>query len=160
LRYNPFLIGYTISRAILSDAIALTRGDRYFTADFTPFNLTAWGYTDSMRDAKGPGNGSMLGRLLLRALPGEFTDNSTYAWFPLQTPVSMKVFLGKLGTADRYSFDRPGVAPVIATAREYNDVRQILGSSQFRPSYGDKASRVISGEGYVIATKLGCAHTE
>jgi hypothetical protein len=138
----------------------LTRGDRYFTADFTPFNLTAWGYADSMRDAKGPGNGSMLGRLFLRTLPGEFTANSTFAWFPLQTPPSMQVFLGKLGTADRYSFDRPGVAPVIATAREYNDVRQILGSNQFRPSYGDKASRVISGEGYVIATELGCAHPE
>ncbi|KAJ2921961.1 hypothetical protein H1R20_g15135, partial [Candolleomyces eurysporus] len=32
--------GYTISHAILSDAIALTRGDRFFTHDFTPFNLT------------------------------------------------------------------------------------------------------------------------
>lgn len=102
----------------------------------------------------------MLGRLFLRTLPGEFTANSTFAWFPLQTPPSMQVFLGKLGTADRYSFDRPGVAPVIATAREYNDVQQILGSNQFRPSYGDKASRVISGEGYVIATELGCAHPE
>lgn len=27
--------GYTISRAILSDAIALVRGDRFFTIDFT-----------------------------------------------------------------------------------------------------------------------------
>lgn len=27
--------GYTISRAILADAVALTRGDRFLTADFT-----------------------------------------------------------------------------------------------------------------------------
>ena len=27
--------GYTMSRAILGDAIALTRGDRFFTTDFT-----------------------------------------------------------------------------------------------------------------------------
>jgi linoleate 10R-lipoxygenase len=27
--------GYTISRAILSDAVALTRGDRFMTVDFT-----------------------------------------------------------------------------------------------------------------------------
>ncbi|TFY76746.1 hypothetical protein EWM64_g7266 [Hericium alpestre] len=42
--------GYTISRAILSDAIALTRGDRFFTADFTPANMTAWGFADCQRD--------------------------------------------------------------------------------------------------------------
>ncbi|KAI0306151.1 linoleate diol synthase [Multifurca ochricompacta] len=135
--------GYTISRAILSDAIALTRGDRFFTMDHTPFNLTAWGYADSQRDPKGPGNGSILGRLILRALPGEFTENSTYTWFPLQTPESMKVFLGKLGTADRYSFNRPGDPPATAIAREYNE---------FRPSYGEKASRVVSGEGFFLAS--------
>lgn len=27
--------GYTISRAILADAISLTRGDRFYTTDFT-----------------------------------------------------------------------------------------------------------------------------
>lgn len=144
--------GYTISRAILSDAMALTRGDRFFTADFTPYNLTAWGFADSQRNPTSPGNGSILGRLLLRALPGEFKENSTYTWFPLQTPESMNVFLGKLGTADRYSFDRPADPPVTAIARHYNDVRQILGSSQFRPSYGDKAARVISGEGFFLAS--------
>jgi len=144
--------GYTISRAILSDAMALTRGDRYFTADYTPYNLTAWGFADSQRDAHAPGHGSILGRLILRALPEEFTDNSTYAWFPLQTPKSMKVFLDNLGTTDQYSFNRPADAPVTAVARHYNDVRQILGSAQFRPSYGDKAARVISGEGFFLAS--------
>ncbi|KAH8986848.1 linoleate diol synthase [Lactarius akahatsu] len=84
--------------------LPLHRGDRYFTADFTPFNLTAWGFADSQRDPKGPGNGSMLGRLILRGLPGEFSKNSVYTWFPLQTPASMQEFLGKLGTADRYDF--------------------------------------------------------
>jgi linoleate 10R-lipoxygenase len=129
--------------------MALTRGDRYFTADYTPYNLTAWGFADSQRDASAPGHGSMLGRLILRGLPGEFTENSTYAWFPLQTPESMKVFLENLGTADLYSYNRPDDPPVTAIARQYNDVRQILGSSQCRPSYGDKAARVVSGEGYV-----------
>jgi hypothetical protein len=127
----------------------LTRGDRHFTADYTPFNLTAWGFADSQRDINGPGNGSILGRLLLRALPGEFTENSSFTWFPLQTPESMEVFLKKLKIS-RYNLKRPGIAPIVGTAREYNDVRQILGSTQFRPSYGDKAARVASGEGYVM----------
>ncbi|KAH9056259.1 linoleate diol synthase [Lactarius vividus] len=144
--------GYTISRAILSDAVALTRGDRHFTADFTPFNLTAWGFADSQRDPTGPGNGSMLGRLILRGLPGEFSQNSIYTWFPLQTPESMKVFLGKLGTADRYDFNRtPDPAPV-AVAREYNDVQQVLGSAQFRHPYGDRGARIVSGEGFFLAS--------
>ncbi|KAH9016639.1 hypothetical protein EDB83DRAFT_2528743 [Lactarius deliciosus] len=143
--------GYTISRAILSDAVALTRGDRYFTADFTPFNLTAWGFADCQRDPKGPGNGSMLGRLILRGLPGEFSKNSVYTWFPLQTPASMQKFLGKLGTADRYDFSRPPNPSPVAIAREYNDVQQVLGSPQFRHPYGHKAARVISGKGFFLA---------
>ncbi|KAF8216512.1 hypothetical protein K438DRAFT_1953443 [Mycena galopus ATCC 62051] len=44
--------GYTINRAILSDAIALTRGDRYFTHDYTPFNLMAWGFADCQCEPK------------------------------------------------------------------------------------------------------------
>lgn len=37
---------YTISRAILSDAVALVRGDRFYTIDYTPKNLTNWGFTE------------------------------------------------------------------------------------------------------------------
>jgi hypothetical protein len=92
----------------------------------------------------------MIGRLILRGLPGEFTENSIYTWFPLLTPEAMKVYLTNLGIAGRYSFSRPGNAPVVAVARDYNDANQILGSDRFRPSYGDKAARVISGEGYVM----------
>ncbi|KAH9007629.1 linoleate diol synthase, partial [Lactarius hengduanensis] len=132
--------GYTISRAILSDAVALTRGDRHFTADFTPVIR------------KGPGNGSMLGRLILRGLPDEFSQNSIYTWFPLQTPESMKVFLGKLGTSDRYDFNRTPDPSPVAIAREYNDVQQVLGSAQFRHPYGDRGARIVSGEGFFLAS--------
>jgi hypothetical protein len=69
----------------------------------------------------------------------------------------MKGFLSDLGTAGRYNFSRPGDAPVVATARDYNDVKQILGSAQFLPSYGDKAARVISGEGCVMVVNESCS---
>jgi hypothetical protein len=36
-------VNFTISRAILSDAVALVRGDRFYTVDYTPKNLTNWG---------------------------------------------------------------------------------------------------------------------
>jgi linoleate 10R-lipoxygenase len=139
-----------MSRAILGDAIALMRGDRCFTEDFTPLSLTTWGFADSQWDPKGPRNGSMLGRLILRCLPGQFSENSVYAWFPLQTPDSMYVFLGKLGNADRYDFKRPpGPAPFVIE-REYNVIQQILGSPQFRRPYGEKGVRIVSGEGRVV----------
>jgi len=148
-KFSIVLAGYTISRAILSDIVALMRGDRYFTADHTPSNLTAWGFADSRRDVNGPGYGSSLGRLFLRTLPREFSENSTYTWFPFQTPESMRVFLGQLRTGDRYSFDRPGSVTATASARAYEDVLHILLSAQLRPCYIDKALRVVSGEGYV-----------
>lgn len=40
--------GYTISVAILADAVALCRGDRFYTTDYTPANLTKWGYVTSL----------------------------------------------------------------------------------------------------------------
>jgi linoleate 10R-lipoxygenase len=91
----------------------------------------------------------MLGRLFLRGLPGEFTEKSTYTWFALQTPESMKVFLGRLGTAFRYNFNRSSVSLATVTVREYDEVRQVLDSAQFRPSCVDKARRVVSGQGCV-----------
>ncbi|KAG2756242.1 hypothetical protein P692DRAFT_20588182, partial [Suillus brevipes Sb2] len=54
--------GYTISRAILSDAFALTRGDRFYTQDFTPYNLTAWGFADCQQDPNAYGFGSSSAR--------------------------------------------------------------------------------------------------
>ena len=36
-------VNYTTSRAILSDAVSLIRGDRFYTVDYTPKNITNWG---------------------------------------------------------------------------------------------------------------------
>jgi len=36
-------VNFTTSRAILSDAVALIRGDRFYTLDYTPKNITNWG---------------------------------------------------------------------------------------------------------------------
>jgi linoleate 8R-lipoxygenase/9,12-octadecadienoate 8-hydroperoxide 8R-isomerase len=36
-------VNFTTSYAILSDAVGLVRGDRFFTTDYTPKNLTNWG---------------------------------------------------------------------------------------------------------------------
>jgi hypothetical protein len=38
--------GFTISTAILSDAVALVRGDRFYAVDYSPANLTNFGYAN------------------------------------------------------------------------------------------------------------------
>ncbi|KAF8669729.1 heme peroxidase [Rhizoctonia solani] len=58
--HSGLCAGYTITRAILSDAIALVRGDRFFTTDFTPSRLTNWGWADVQRNPKNPSFGAYL----------------------------------------------------------------------------------------------------
>ena len=145
--------GYTISRAILADAVALIRGDRLFTADFTPHNLTAWGYADCVRSPENPGFGSMLGRLFLRTLPEEFTDNSVYAWFPLMTPPAMGEILTELDQKDKYDFQRPGTTHGTRVFKEYGEVSGILGNKEkFRHPFLNRVSKVVHGPGFFLAT--------
>ncbi|KAJ3798492.1 linoleate diol synthase [Lentinula aff. detonsa] len=143
--------GYTISRAILSDAIALTRGDRYFTHDFTPFNLTAWGFADCQRQPEGFGFGSALARLFLRALPEQFTKNSTYAFFPLMTPEAMKVYLKDLKLLDQYDMNRPTRRDPGLVASDYTVVGNIIKDPKFIAHYEKRAQDVISGKGFFSA---------
>jgi len=146
--------GYTISRAILADAIALIRGDRFFTADFTPHNLTAWGFADCVKSPENPGFGSMLGRLFLRTLPDEFTENSTYAWFPLMTPKAMDEVLTPLNQKEKYDFKRPGSARGALEFKEYGEVSGILANNEkkFRHPFLHRVSEVIRGPGFFLAT--------
>jgi linoleate 10R-lipoxygenase len=139
--------GYTISRAILSDAIALTRGDRFFTHDFTPFNLTAWGFADCQRDPNAFGFGSTLGRLFLRTLPNHFTENSVYTFFPLMTPESMKINLDKLDVLDKYDLSKPKTREPTQHVHNYTEVNTILSTDSFATCCADRASQLITGDG-------------
>jgi linoleate 10R-lipoxygenase len=140
--------GYTISRAILADAIALTRGDRFFTADFTPYNMTAWGFADCQRDPSGFGFGSTLGRLLLRTLPKHFTYNSVYTWFPLMVPQAMKPHLEKLEMLSKYDMTRPGGTEDVVSVTEYAGVSHVLKNpGVFKSYHYERASRIVSGDG-------------
>lgn len=140
--------GYTISRAILSDAIALVRGDRLFTADYTPHNLTAWGYNDCQKNPEGAGFGSMLGRLFLRTMPTEFTDNSVYTWFPLMTPPAMDEILTSLDLKDKYEFTRPTTTSVPVELKDYGQVAGVLANTtNFQDPFLPRISAVIKGPG-------------
>ena len=45
--------GFTIATAILADAVALVRGDRFYAVDYSPANLTNFGYVATM-NLQGP----------------------------------------------------------------------------------------------------------
>ena len=142
------MLGYTISRAILSDAVALSRGDRFLTQDFTPYNMTAWGFADCHRDPDGYGFGSTLGRLFLRTLPNDYTADSIYTWFPLMHPEPMEGYLKNLGKLDGYSLARPNYHGPPVTVNNYAEVCQVLRSTdEFVPEYSDRAAEIIMGKG-------------
>lgn len=143
-------IAYTISRAILADAIALTRGDRFFTADYTPHNMTAWGFADCQRVPSAPGYGSTLGRLLLRTLPNHYAPDSTYTWFPLMTPKAMGRILTNLGDSALYDMGKPAPTMDVPEVRTYSDAAQVLGG-KFNVPYAGRAAHVIKGDGCVLA---------
>lgn len=79
-----------------------------------------------------------------------FDLQSTYAWFPLQTPESIKGFLAKLGQDHRYDFSRPGDPPVIGLVNEYRDVETVLKSQNFKQPYAKIVTGIIKDNGSVL----------
>lgn len=131
------------------DAIALTRGDRFYTHDFTPAVYTSWGFKDCQRNPGNPGAGSVLGPLLLRTLPHHYPSDSVWTWFSMITPDVMRQNLTRLGKEKNYTFHRPVETPV---TMPMDTVPAILehsgrGGRGLRSAYGTKAREIIEGGG-------------
>ncbi|KAG8950753.1 hypothetical protein FRC04_007172 [Tulasnella sp. 424] len=135
---------YTMTRAILADAVALVRGDRFLTTDFTSFNLTAWGYNDAIRNPKNSANGGTLAKLLMRTLPDFYPDNNTYTLFPLMTPAAMKKYLGPKFGALPYKWDRPVPLKSLKVIRDWPTARDALQNSCFNSDYPNRANSIFS----------------
>jgi hypothetical protein len=89
---------YTTSLAILSDAVALVRGDRFHSDDATYFNLTNFGIEDS-QSVDTIDYGTLIGRKLIsRHLSSVYTQNSIYATFPFTLPSETLKNLGEKQT--------------------------------------------------------------
>ncbi|CEL05332.1 Putative Psi-producing oxygenase A [Aspergillus calidoustus] len=99
-------VNYTISRAILSDAVALVRGDRFYTVDYTPKHLTNWAFSE-IQPSDSVDQGHLFYKLVLRAFPNHFAGNSIYAHFPLVIPSENEKILKNLGIAEKYSWSVP-----------------------------------------------------
>ncbi|KAG9234558.1 heme peroxidase [Amylocarpus encephaloides] len=116
---------YTISRSILSDAVTLVRGDRFYTTDYHPGNLTNWGFQEAQYDLS-INHGCVFYKLFMRAFPNHFEFNNIYAHYPLVIPSENKNIMTKLNRVDEFSWNRPTRIPQRINVVSYNAVTTIL----------------------------------
>ncbi|KAL4810358.1 heme peroxidase [Aspergillus unguis] len=137
---------YTISRAVLSDAVALVRGDRHYTVDYNPRNLTNWGYNEVRYDLN-INQGCVFYKLVQRAFPNWFKADSIYAHYPMTIPSENKVIMKNLGREADYSWDKPQFQPPRQSLTSYANVKLILDQQKdFRVVWGD-CTRIHAGKG-------------
>jgi hypothetical protein len=136
--------GFTVSRAVLADAVALVRGDRFYTKDYNPSTLTNWGYNlvDTDTDVD---NGCVFYKLFLRAFPNHFKQNSVYAHYPLTVSSFMQDALKDLKKDKLYDFTKPKLSSKPHIISEYKLATQVMkDQSAFKPADGT-ALEVILG---------------
>ncbi|KAL9116562.1 MAG: hypothetical protein Q9187_006913, partial [Circinaria calcarea] len=138
---------FTISRAILSDAVALVRGDRFYTIDYNPKNLTNWGYSEAQYDLN-INQGCVLYKLFLRAFPNHFKYNSIYAHYPMTIPSENRKILRKLGREEHYSWDRPTRIPPRVNLTSYVGAKYMLERpKEFNVTWNDGFEWLMGSEG-------------
>lgn len=134
----------TMTTAILSDAVALVRGDRFYTVDYTPKSLSNWGFNEANYDTAVNG-GHVMHKLIFRAFPNYFAHNSIYAHFPLVIPSENKTILKSLGTWDQYSWEAPRARQSPLMIKSHDACTQILTD--------DKNFKVVWGEAITSLTE-------
>ena len=138
---------YTISRAVLSDAVALIRGDRFYTVDYTPNNLTNWGFHEVSSDLT-VDHGHVFYKLFLRAFPNHFQPNSIYAHYPFVIPEENHVILSRLGQVDKYNFDRPAPIQQPTPITSYAACKSALENQQnFKVTWGKAIKFLMHNSG-------------
>ncbi|ROW09307.1 hypothetical protein VPNG_05830 [Cytospora leucostoma] len=145
----------TMTTAILSDAVSLVRGDRFYTIDYTPKLLTNWGFNEVDGD-KAIDGGHVMHKLIFRAFPNHFANNSIYAHFPLVTPTENGKILKGLGKTSHYSWERPRRRSDLAIIRSYKTCTQVLNNQQdFKVTWGEAINFLSNKrDGTVLANEF------
>ncbi|KAL4879986.1 hypothetical protein BJY04DRAFT_228887 [Aspergillus karnatakaensis] len=140
--------GYTVSRAVLSDAVALVRGDRFYTKEFNARNMTNWGYTEAGHELE-INQGCCFYRLALNAFPKWFKYNSIYIHYPMTIPRENNLIMRALGRAHEFTWDRPAYAQPATRIFNYHNVRRILEDpANFRVLWGEATAYVFGDRGW------------
>ncbi|KAK9371618.1 heme peroxidase [Lipomyces chichibuensis] len=117
--------GYTTSRAILADAVALVRGDRFYTVDYNAGTMTNWGF-NHIQPNPNVAHGGVIYKLFMRAFPGYYRGASVYAMFPFTVPDETRLILRKLGKEGEYDFSKPSFIPRPTAISTWTSVVEIL----------------------------------
>ncbi|KAK8076499.1 hypothetical protein PG994_003771 [Apiospora phragmitis] len=137
---------YTISRVILSDAVCLTRGDRFYTTDYHPRYLTSWGYNEVAYDLN-MNQGCVFYKLFIRAFPNHFKGDSVYAHYPMCVPSETKKILTNLGRVNDFSFERPSFIPPRVSITTYGGAAQALKNQEVYKVTWNEGLSVLMGDG-------------
>ncbi|KAI9876483.1 MAG: hypothetical protein M1830_006422 [Pleopsidium flavum] len=130
---------FTISRAILSDAVVLV--------DYHRKNLTNSGYSEVQYDFNVE-QGCVLYKLFLRTFPNHFKSNSAYAHSPVTIPSENKKILASLGRESHHTWDRPALIPPRVNLTSYMGAKYILEhATQFKSAWGEGFEWLMSKGG-------------
>ncbi|CRK31341.1 hypothetical protein BN1723_015743 [Verticillium longisporum] len=136
-------LGFTNSFAILSDAVALVRGDRFYSVDYNASNLTAFGFNEVDSDYDVAGGGVMY-KLLMRAFPGWYRANSVYAQYPFTTPDGNKEIFQKRGDLPELDYSKPTFVGPPQPVLTWQGVTDALhNQEQFRVPWGSHTFQLI-----------------
>ncbi|KAJ5273409.1 Psi-producing oxygenase A [Penicillium angulare] len=139
---------FTTSRAILSDAVSLVRGDRFYTVDYTPKHLTNWGYNEVQFDTSVDA-GQVFYKLVFRAFPNHFHGDSVYAHFPMVIPSENQKILNSLGKDKLYSFAAPSYTPIPVLINSHAACKTILADQDaFKVTWGPKLEFLLQRDGH------------
>lgn len=138
---------YTVSKAILSDAVVLVRGDRFYTVDYHPRNLTNWGYNEVQYDLNVE-QGCVFYKLFLRAFPAHFKPNSIYAHYPMTIPSENRKIMRSLGRESHYSWDRPAFIKPRVNITSYVGAKAVLEQQKdFKVTWGATLEELMGSGG-------------
>ncbi|KAF2860876.1 linoleate diol synthase [Piedraia hortae CBS 480.64] len=136
---------FTVSRAVLADAVALVRGDCFYTTSCTPGLLTNFGFKESSYDTN-INSGGVFYKLMLRALPQNFHPCSVYAHFPFTVPHRMQTILRDLAKENLYNFDKPRPIPRPQQVTSYKAAVELLENSTSYRVFWTPAIEFLMGD--------------
>jgi linoleate 8R-lipoxygenase/9,12-octadecadienoate 8-hydroperoxide 8R-isomerase len=149
---------YTVSRAVLSDAVALVRGDRFYTLDYNPRTLTNWGFKTVESDLD-VDNGCVFYKLFLNAFPRHFKENSVFVHFPLTIPKEMKGVLEDLDKDHLYDFGEPVYRPLPHEVHDSKTAVEILKNGDVLKQHRDKRELKSNGNNNGSATSINTTNS-
>ncbi|EPQ32169.1 uncharacterized protein PFL1_00366 [Pseudozyma flocculosa PF-1] len=152
--------GQTTGRGILDDAVALIRGDRFFTYDFNSTTLTNWGAAKLTNTHPGA-FGGMLPNLLFSGLPGAFTGTSSYALLPFYTPKAAAGILKGNKSVEKYDLERPRSDMHVVGVHTQAACKQVFEDRDtFRVMYQKAIRQCTDGHDFMIGWDDASRHDE